>query len=93
MAWLYHKYADFIHSFSFRILRNPEEAEDVLQALFLRIWRSPDQLKIGKNLAPWIAAVSRNCSINIIRRRHPSESIEASPSRRPLTPVFWQSRT
>jgi RNA polymerase sigma-70 factor (ECF subfamily) len=76
MAWLYDKYAAFIYSFSFRILRDPEEAEDVLQEVFLRIWRSPEQLTIGKNLFPWMAVVSRNCSIDIIRRRHPSESIE-----------------
>jgi len=76
MAWLYEKYAGFIYSFSFRILRDPEEAQDVLQEVFLRIWRSPEQLKIGKNLFPWIAVVCRNCSIDIIRRRHPSESIE-----------------
>jgi RNA polymerase sigma-70 factor (ECF subfamily) len=76
MAWLYDKYADFIYSFSLRILRDPAEAEDVLQEVFLRIWRSPDQLKIGKNLLPWIAVVSRNSSIDILRRRRPSESIE-----------------
>lgn len=76
MAWLYEKYAEFIYSVSLRILRDPAEAEDVLQEVFLRIWRSPDQLKIGKSLLPWIAVVSRNSSIDIIRRRRPSESIE-----------------
>jgi RNA polymerase sigma-70 factor, ECF subfamily len=76
MEWLYEKYAEFIYSVSFRILRDPAEAEDVLQEVFLRIWRSPDQLKIGKSLMPWIAVVSRNSSIDIIRKRRPSESIE-----------------
>lgn len=76
MAWLYEKYAEFIFSVSLRILRDPEEAEDVLQEVFLRIWRSPDQLKIGKSLMPWIAVVSRNSSIDTIRKRRPSESIE-----------------
>ena len=65
-------------------MRNPAEAEDVLQEVFLRVWRSPEQLKIGKNLLPWMAVVSRNSSIDIIRKRRPSESIEdvtlASPS-------------
>jgi RNA polymerase sigma-70 factor, ECF subfamily len=76
MAWLYEKYAEFIYSVSLRILRDPEEAEDVLQEVFLRIWRNPDQLKIGKSLMPWIAVVSRNSSIDIIRKRRSSESIE-----------------
>jgi RNA polymerase sigma-70 factor, ECF subfamily len=76
LAWLHEKYAEFIYSASLRILRDPTEAEDVLQEVFLRIWRSPDQLKIGKSLLPWIAVVSRNSSIDIIRRRRPSESID-----------------
>jgi RNA polymerase sigma-70 factor, ECF subfamily len=76
IAWLYDKYADFIFSTSLRILRDPAEAEDVLQQVFFHIWRSPDQLKIGRSLLPWIAVVSRNSSIDIIRRRRPSESIE-----------------
>jgi RNA polymerase sigma-70 factor (ECF subfamily) len=76
MARLYEKYSEFIYSLSLRILRDPAEAEDVLQEVFLRIWRSPDQLKIGNSLLPWIAVVSRNSSIDTIRRRRPSESIE-----------------
>jgi RNA polymerase sigma-70 factor (ECF subfamily) len=79
MAWLYDKYADFIYSTSLRILRDPAEAEDVLQEVFIRIWRSPDQLKIGKNLLPWMAVVSRNSSIDMVRRRRPFESIEGMP--------------
>jgi RNA polymerase sigma-70 factor (ECF subfamily) len=76
MAWLHEKYAEFIYSVSLGILRDPAEAEDVLQEVFLRIWRNPDQLKIGKSLLPWITVVTRNSSIDIIRRRRPSESIE-----------------
>jgi RNA polymerase sigma-70 factor (ECF subfamily) len=57
-------------------LRDPAEAEDVLQEVFLRIWRNPEQLKIGKDLFPWMAVVSRNSSIDIIRKRRPAESIE-----------------
>jgi DNA-directed RNA polymerase specialized sigma24 family protein len=78
-------------------LRNPAEAEDVLQEVFLRVWRSPEQLKIGKNLLPWMAVVSRNSSIDIIRKRRPSESIEdvtlASPSDTCGSPKFHLTGT
>jgi RNA polymerase sigma-70 factor (ECF subfamily) len=84
MAWLYEKYAEFIYSISLRIVRDPSDAEDVLQDVLIHIWRSPEQLRIGKSLFPWIAVVSRNRSIDKIRRRRPSESIDgvvlASPN-------------
>jgi RNA polymerase sigma-70 factor (ECF subfamily) len=76
MAWLYDKYADFIYSVSQSILRDSAEAEDVLQEVLLRIWSTPEQLKIGKNLLPWMAGVSRNSSIDKIRKRRPCESVE-----------------
>lgn len=88
MAWLHEKYAGFIYSASLRILRDPAEAEDVLQEVFLRIWRSPDQLKIGKSLLPWIAVVSRNSSIDIVRRRRPSESIDGVTLASPCDPAL-----
>lgn len=88
MAWLHKKYFEFVYSVSMRILRDPEEAEDVSQEVFLRIWRSPDQLKIGKSLLPWIAVVSRNSSIDIIRRRRPSESIEGVTLASPCDPAL-----
>jgi RNA polymerase sigma-70 factor (ECF subfamily) len=76
MAWLYEKYAQFIYSVALRILRNPTEAEDVLQEVLFRIWRSPEQLKVGQSLRPWIAVVSRNSSIDIVRKRRASVSID-----------------
>lgn len=76
MAWLYEKYAQFIYSVALRILRNPTEAEDVLQEVLFRIWRTPEQLKVGQSLRPWIAVVSRNSSIDIVRKRRASVSIE-----------------
>ena len=88
MARLHEKYAEFIYSASLRLLRDPAEAEDVLQEVFLRIWRSPDQLKIGKSLLPWIAVVSRNSSIDIIRRRRPSESIDGVTLASPCDPAL-----
>ncbi len=88
LAWLHEKYAEFIYSASLRILRDPTEAEDVLQEVFLRIWRSPEQLKIGKSLLPWIAVVSRNSSIDIIRRRRPSESIDGVTLASPCDPAL-----
>lgn len=76
MTRLHDKYAHLIYSVSLHILHDPAEAEDVLQEVLFRIWRSPDQLKIGRSLRPWMAVVSRNSSIDKIRRRRPSESIE-----------------
>lgn len=76
MAMLYDKYSDLVYSVSMRLLRDPAEAEDVLQDVFLRIWRSPNQVMRDRSLAPYLAVISRNRSIDILRKRLPSEPVD-----------------
>ena len=76
MALLYDKYSELVYSASMRILRDPAEAEDVLQDVFLRIWRFPEQVMRDRSLAPYLAVISRNRSIDILRKRLPLEPLE-----------------
>jgi RNA polymerase sigma-70 factor (ECF subfamily) len=76
MTSLFDKYSKLVYAISLRILRDPAGAEDVLQEVFIRIWRFPEQIKRDRSLAPYLAVISRNRSIDILRQRRPSESIE-----------------
>ena len=59
------------------ILRDDGEAEDVMQEIFVQVWRNPGAFVSGKgSLAGWLAVVARNRAIDVIRRRHPAEPVE-----------------
>jgi RNA polymerase sigma-70 factor (ECF subfamily) len=77
VALLFDRYSRFVYCISLRVLHDPAAAEDVLQEVFLQIWRSPGQLIIDKSLPPWLAVVSRNRSIDLLRKKRPYESIES----------------
>jgi RNA polymerase sigma-70 factor (ECF subfamily) len=74
MASLYDRYSKVVYSVALRVLRDPSAAEDVLQEIFMQIWRNPDGFVATRgSLGGWLAVVSRNRSIDALRRKRPSE--------------------
>jgi RNA polymerase sigma-70 factor (ECF subfamily) len=79
LGQLYDRHSRLVYSVALRLLRCPSTAEDVLQEVFMQIWRTPPQIReIDENLRGWIATVSRNRSLFILRSQanHPSISID-----------------
>jgi RNA polymerase sigma-70 factor (ECF subfamily) len=60
-----------------RVLRDAASAEDVLQEIFMQIWRNPNGFSAARgSLGGWLAVVSRNRSIDTLRRKKPTEQVE-----------------
>jgi RNA polymerase sigma-70 factor (ECF subfamily) len=77
MAVLYDRYSKVVYSVALRVLREPASAEDVLQDVFLGLWRRPDNFISSRgSLGGWLAVVARNRSIDALRRKRPSEQVE-----------------
>lgn len=52
-----------------RILRDPCDAEDVVQEVFVRLWQRPDTFDGRSRLSTWLYRVMINESINGLRAR------------------------
>lgn len=77
MAQLFDRYSGMVYSVALRILRDPGQAEDVMQEIFIQIWRSPDSYVSSRgSLGAWIVVVARNRAIDIVRRRRATDSVE-----------------
>ena len=77
MAALFDRYSKVVYSVALRVLRDPSSAEDVLQEIFMQIWRSPDGFVATRgSLGGWLAVVSRNRAIDALRRKRPTESVD-----------------
>ncbi len=80
MASIFDRYSKVVYSVALRVLRDPAGAEDVLQEIFMQIWRSPDSFIATRgSLGGWLAVVSRNRSIDTLRRRRPTDNIDDMP--------------
>jgi RNA polymerase sigma-70 factor (ECF subfamily) len=77
MAALYDRYSKIVYSVSLRVLRDAAAAEDVLQEIFMQVWRNPNSFIATRgSLGGWLAVVARNRSIDTLRRKKPTEQVE-----------------
>jgi RNA polymerase sigma-70 factor (ECF subfamily) len=77
MAALFDRYSKVVYSVALRVLRDPSAAEDVLQEIFMQIWRTPNSFIATRgSLGGWLAVVSRNRSIDALRRKRPTEQVD-----------------
>jgi len=77
MASLFDRYSKVVYSVALRVLRDPASAEDILQEIFMQVWRNPDSFVATRgSLGGWLAVVSRNRSIDQLRRKKPTDSVE-----------------
>ena len=80
MARLYDCHSTIVYSVALRVLRSTSAAEDVVQDVFLRIWRSPSSFIATRgNLRSWLAIIARNRAIDALRQRRPTDPIEDVP--------------
>lgn len=65
---LYDQYHRLVYGVAFRVLSDAPAAEDVTQAVFLKVWSDPALFREG-NFAAWIARIARNRAYDIVRSR------------------------
>lgn len=77
MADLYDRYSGIVYGVALRVLGSTTAAEDVLQEIFLQLWRNPGAFDAERGTLPaWLAVISRNRAIDHLRKRPPEDDIE-----------------
>jgi RNA polymerase sigma-70 factor (ECF subfamily) len=71
LAWeaLVRQYHGRIHSVAYHYLRNADEARDMTQEIFIRIYQQLPSFRRGDRFVPWMIRVARNATIDRLRRR------------------------
>lgn len=80
LAKLYDRYAQVLYTLAVRIVSTAEEAEDVLQEVFLQIWnRSTTYMKERGTVYSWVVTLTRNKAIDRVRsKRYKQQSKEVN---------------
>lgn len=65
---LYDQYGNAMLGILVRLVNNPDEAENLLQDSFIKVWRYIDRFDASKGrLFTWLATICRNTALNYIR--------------------------
>ena len=77
MTEIFDRHSRMVFSVALRVLADPGQAEDVMQEVFLKIWRGPRTFLHDRGrLGVWLAVMTRNRAIDLLRRRRPFDSVE-----------------
>jgi RNA polymerase sigma-70 factor (family 1) len=67
-AELYNRYRKKVYSYSLKILKYPDRAEDIVHEVFLTLWQQ-DNLASILNLDAYLKVVTRNQTLKLLRRQ------------------------
>ncbi len=65
---LFDYYGKKLFHFSLGYLKDPHEAEEIVQEVFLKIWKSREFLLAGKSFDSYVFTIAKNAILNTIRK-------------------------
>jgi RNA polymerase sigma-70 factor (ECF subfamily) len=63
------KYLKPIYSFSFNLLRDQQDAQDLTQEIFLKMWKNLKNFDENQNFKSWLFKIAKNSCIDFIRKK------------------------
>jgi RNA polymerase sigma-70 factor (ECF subfamily) len=79
-AEIYDNYSRGIYRLVLRMVGNSALAEDLLQEVFLKLWKSAAMLDEGAtSLGPWLIAVARNHVLDYLKSKRNRSSMQSVP--------------
>jgi len=77
MTVVYDRYGSIVYATALRILGDAAAAEDVLQEIFMQLWRNPSAFDGSRGSLPaWLGVIARHRAIDVLRKRHPETDFE-----------------
>jgi RNA polymerase sigma-70 factor (ECF subfamily) len=77
MVDLFDRYGSMVYSLALRVLKDPANAEDLIQDVFFQLWENPRAFTPGRgSLAAWLLVVARNRAVDVLRHRRPTDSVD-----------------
>ena len=68
LSALYERFRRPIHSYIYRLLGSQEDADDVTQEVFVRVFIAWNGLHDRDNLSAWLYRIATNLSVDLLRR-------------------------
>lgn len=58
-----------VYNFAHRFSGNRQDAEDISQETFLKVWKNIKKYREGENFKTWLFAIARNTAIDHLRKK------------------------
>jgi RNA polymerase sigma-70 factor (ECF subfamily) len=76
-----------VYQIAYRLLRDPQEAEDASQEVFIKVYENAHRFEPKASVAAWLHRITANHCLNLLRRRRPHESLDQEDAPQPPDPA------
>ena len=66
---IYNKYCNKLHKFVLRYLKQEEDAQEIVQEVFIKIWESRSKINTFSSFESFLFTIAYNASISLLRKR------------------------
>ena len=88
---LYQKYYLFLCLVAEHIVKNPEDAEEIVSDVFIRLWNIREKLEITTSIKAYLIRAVRNTALNYLERSEVGNRSSGSISASDLQLLAWDS--
>lgn len=71
---------DKLYRYTLRLLKNEDEAKDVVQETMIKVWNKRDEMHTYENMEAWCMRVARNLSLDKLKSKH-NQSVDLESAR------------
>jgi len=71
---IYNAFSGFVYNVAFRVSGNRENAEEITQDVFMKIYRNLGRFQFRSSFKTWIYRITANTAINLVKQRAGEES-------------------
>lgn len=66
---IYKKYSRRLYGFVFRYVKQEADTEEIVQEVFIKIWKSHDKLNIYSSFESFLFTIAHNATVNLLKKR------------------------
>ncbi len=66
---IYNKYCRKLHGFVLMYLKQEEDAEEIVQEVFIKIWNSRDKIDVYASFESFLFTIAYNATMSLLRKR------------------------
>ena len=66
---LVNRHLKTVYNFVYHLSRNAEEANDIAQEVFVKVWKNLKKFDQGQNFKTWLFSIARNTTIDFFRKK------------------------
>lgn len=69
LAILVERNLKLIYRYAFRMTRDVEDAQDITQETFVKLWRNIEKFDLDKNFRTWLLGIAHNTALDLLRKK------------------------